>query len=104
MPYMRNGKRDYAREYKEYHASPEQRKNRSLRTVARNAAIADGRAQRGDGKDLDHKRALSKGGSNSKANQRMVSASSNRSFARNANGSMKSQTSKREASRGKGKR
>ena len=103
MPYMKNGKRDYAREYKEYHASPEQRHNRSLRTIARNAAIADGRASRGDGKDLDHTRALSKGGSNAKSNQRMVSASSNRSFARNANGSMKSQTSKREASRSRKK-
>lgn len=99
MPYMKDGKRDYAREYKEYHASPEQRKNRSLRTVARNQAIADGRAKRGDGKDLDHTRALSKGGSNAKSNQRMVSASSNRSFARNKDGSMKSQTSKREARR-----
>lgn len=99
MPYMKNGKRDYKREYKEYHASPEQRHNRSLRTTARNAAIADGRAAKGDGKDLDHKRALSKGGSNAKSNQRMVSASNNRSFSRNADGSMKSQTSKREASR-----
>lgn len=96
MPYMKNGKRDYAREYKEYHASPEQRHNRSLRTTARNAAIADGRAARGDGKDLDHVRALSKGGSNAKSNQRMVSQHANRSFARNANGSMKSQTSKSE--------
>lgn len=101
MPYMRNGKRDYKREYAEYHSSPEQRHNRSLRTVARNAAIADGKASRGDGKDLDHRRALSKGGSNAKSNQRMVSASSNRSFARNADGSMKSQTSKREAARRK---
>lgn len=101
MPYMKDGKRDYKREYKEYHAAPEQRANRSLRTVARNAAIADGRAARGDGKDLDHRRALSKGGSNSKSNQRMVSASANRSFARNKDGSMKSQTSKREAGRKK---
>lgn len=99
MPYMKDGKRDYKREYKEYHSTPEQRHNRSLRTVARNAAIADGRAQRGDGKDLDHRRALSKGGSNAKSNQRMVSASSNRSFARNRDGSMKSQTSKRESRR-----
>lgn len=101
MPYMKDGKRDYAREYKEYHSTPEQRHNRSLRTTARNAAISDGRAARGDGKDLDHKRALSKGGSNAKSNQRMVAASTNRSFARNADGSMKSQTSKREAGRKK---
>lgn len=102
MPYTKkDGTRDYKREYREYHSKPEQRKNRSLRTVARNAAIADGKAARGDGKDLDHKRALSKGGSNAKSNQRMVSASSNRSFSRNADGSMKSQTSKRERSRKK---
>lgn len=104
MPYTKkDGSRDYKREYKEYHSSPEQRKNRSLRTVARNQAIAEGKAARGDGKDLDHKRALSKGGSNAKSNQRMVSASSNRSFARNADSSMKSQTSKREASRSRKK-
>lgn len=104
MPYTKkDGTRDYKREYKEYHSSPEQRKNRSLRTVARNAAIADGRAARGDNKDLDHKRALSKGGSNAKTNQRMVSKGENRSFSRNADSSMKSQTSKREA-KGRGKR
>ena len=103
MPYMTNGKRDYKKEYAKYHSTPEQIHNRSLRTTARNAAIADGRAARGDGKDLDHKRALSKGGSNVKSNQRMVSQSANRSFARNADGSMKSQTSKREASRSRKK-
>jgi hypothetical protein len=99
MPYMKDGKRDYKREYKEYHAAPEQRANRSLRTVARNQAISDGRAAKGDGKDLDHTRALSKGGSNAKSNLRLVSASSNRSFSRNSDGSMKSQTSKRESKR-----
>lgn len=103
MPYQKNGVRQYKIEYEKYHSKPEQRKNRSLRTVARNEAIADGRAARGDGKDLDHRKALSKGGSNAKSNQRMVSQSSNRSFSRNADGSMKSQTSRREASR-KGKK
>lgn len=99
MPYMTNGKRDYKKEYLAYHSKPEQIHNRSLRTTARNAAIADGRAKRGDNKDLDHTRALSKGGSNAKSNQRMVSISANRSFSRNADGSMKSQTSKKEAAR-----
>lgn len=84
------------REYAKYHASPEQRANRSERTVARNKANADGITSKGDGKDLDHKRPLSKGGTSARSNLRAVSASSNRSFARNADGSMKSQTSKRE--------
>jgi hypothetical protein len=96
MPYMKNGKRDYKREYEKYHASPEQRANRSARTIARNESNASGRTSKGDGKDLDHKRPLSKGGSNAKSNTRVVSASANRSFARNADGSLKSQTSKRE--------
>lgn len=96
MPYMKNGKRDYATEYRKYHSTEEQRHNRSLRTIARNASNADGRTSKGDGKDLDHVKALSKGGSNSKSNTRVTSQSSNRSFARNADGSMKSQKSKRE--------
>lgn len=96
MPYMKDGKRDYKREYAKYHASPEQRANRSERTVARNKANASGVTSKGDGKDLDHKRPLSKGGSSKPSNLRAVSASSNRSFSRNSDGSLKSQTSKRE--------
>lgn len=96
MPYMKDGKRDYKREYAKYHAKDEQIKNRSERTTARRASNAAGTTSKGDGKDLDHRKPLSKGGSNSKSNLRVTSASSNRSFARNADGSMKSQTSKRE--------
>lgn len=99
MPFMKNGKRDYKRENLLYNAKPEQRKNRSERTVARNKAIAAGTVSRGDGRDLDHIKPLSKGGSNSKSNLRPVSQSTNRSFSRNANGSLKSQTSARERKR-----
>lgn len=84
------------REYDLYHAKPEQRKNRSARTTARNQSNAEGRTHKGDGKDLDHKRPLSRGGSNSRSNTRVVDRSINRSFSRNADGSLKSQTSKRE--------
>jgi len=93
---MTNGKRDYKKEYAKYHSKDEQIANRSERTTARRKANADGTTHKGDGKDLDHKRPLSKGGSSSRSNLRAVSASSNRSFARNADGSLKSQTSKRE--------
>lgn len=99
IPYQKNGKRDYKTEYAKYHSKPEQRANRSERTVARNQANADGRTSKGDGKDLDHRVPLSKGGSSDKSNLRAVSKSSNRSFSRNADGSMKSQTSKRERKR-----
>lgn len=96
MPYMRNGKRDYRREYDLYHARPEQRHNRSERTVARNQANEDGITHKGDGKDLDHIKPLSKGGSNNRSNLRAVSQAKNRSFSRNKDGSLRSQTSKRE--------
>jgi hypothetical protein len=96
MPYMKNGKRDYKRENEKYNSKPEQRANRSERTVARNQANADGRTSKGDGKDLDHRVPLSKGGSSNKSNLRVVSKSANRSFSRNKDGSMKSQRSKKE--------
>lgn len=101
MPYMKNGKRDYKTEYAKYHSRPEQIKNRTERTTARRQANAAGVTHKGDGKDIDHKVPLSKGGSNAKSNQRVVSASTNRSFARNPNGSIKSQTSTRERARKK---
>ena len=84
---MKNGKRDYKREYEKYHSRDEQIANRSDRTVARRKANEDGRTSKGDGKDLDHKRPLSKGGSNRDGNLRVVSRSSNRSFSRNSDGS-----------------
>jgi hypothetical protein len=95
IPYQKNGRRDYKTEYAKYHSKPEQRANRSERTVARNQANADGRTSKGDGKDLDHRVPLSKGGTSAKSNLRVVSASENRSFSRNKDGSMKSQRSKK---------
>ena len=96
MPWSTNGKRNYRKEYDLYQGTAEQRKRRSERTVARNQSNADGRTSKGDGRDLDHIKPLSKGGSNNKSNTRVVSEGANRSFSRNKNGSLKSQTSKRE--------
>jgi hypothetical protein len=42
-----------------------------------------------EGQDVDHIKPLSKGGSNAPSNGRAVSPSKNRSFKRNADGSMK---------------
>lgn len=44
------------------------------------------------GQDVDHKRPLSKGGSNSVKNARATSPSANRGFPRKRDGSMKSNT------------
>ena len=84
------------REYAKYHSRDEQIKNRSERTTLRREANAKGITSKGDGKDLDHKKPLSKGGANTLSNARVTSKSENRSFSRNADGSLKSQTSKRE--------
>ncbi len=98
---MTNGKRDYKKENAKYNSRPDVIKKRSERTVARRQANAAGVTHKGDGKDLDHIKPLSKGGTSAKSNLRVVSASANRSFSRNKDGSLKSQTSKREAKRGR---
>lgn len=100
MPWMieKNGKmvRDYAKENREYNSKPEQRARRSQRTILRNKANRLGITSKGDGKDLDHKQPLSKGGANTLANARATSPGENRSFSRNSDSSLKSQVSKRE--------
>jgi hypothetical protein len=95
MPRMKNGKRDYSQQ-KQYNASPEATAKRVANNAARREAIKSGKARVGDGTDVDHKTPLSKGGTNAKSNLRVVKRSVNRSFARNADSSLKSQTSKRE--------
>jgi len=47
-------KRNYRKEYDEYHSKPEQRANRSKRVLARRKMIRVGKARKGDGKDIDH--------------------------------------------------
>ena len=67
-------KRDYKKEYREYHSKPEQIKNRA----ARNAARKKMGVKVGDPREVDHKKPLSKGGSNSTKNLRVVSRTTNR--------------------------
>lgn len=87
--------RDYSNQAK-YNASPEATAKRVKNNQARAAAIKSGKASVGDGKDVDHKKPLSKGGSNAASNLRVVDRSENRSFARTSSSGLKSQTSKRE--------
>ena len=51
---MARKKRDYAKEYREYHALPAQKKRRADRNAARRKAMRDGKVHKGDGKELDH--------------------------------------------------
>lgn len=87
---------DYVRDYKQEartsrargeiggHNSPH-----SKRLRLRRKAVKAGMVKPHDGKDVDHTKALSKGGGNSLQNARVRSEHDNRSFPRNPDGSMK---------------
>jgi len=89
MPSSPNYKRDYKTEYKVSQSPDKEKKNRAKRNTARRRAEAAGTVSKGDDKDVDHKRPLSKGGSNSKSNCRVTTTAANRSFKRKSDGSMK---------------
>jgi hypothetical protein len=95
MPFMTNGKRDYAKEYAWIKRTGGLKKI-AARVQARRNVIKKVGAAAVRGKDVDHKQALSHGGTNAAGNLRILSRSRNRSFSRNADGSMKSETSKKE--------
>jgi hypothetical protein len=67
-------KRDYKKEYREYGGKPEHIKERSERNKARRMMGL----KVGDPREVDHIKPLSKGGSNSKRNLRIVSRKTNR--------------------------
>ena len=94
MPYKNKADRNYKREYEQYHGSEEQKKNRAARNAARRKLMKDGVVKKGDGKDVHHTTAISKGGANSKL--KAVDASTNRSFDRNKKRGMVSEVSPRE--------
>ena len=48
-------KRDYKKEYEEYHSKTEQKKNRAGRNTARRRAVAAGKVKKGSTKDVHHK-------------------------------------------------
>ena len=74
--------RDYKKEYARDHASKAQRANRGKRNKARYKLMKAGRVKKGDGKEVHHKTALSKGGSNNSDNWQVVSRARNRRQAR----------------------
>tara|TARA_E500000318_G_scaffold75629_1_gene70237 strand:+ start:453 stop:746 length:294 start_codon:yes stop_codon:yes gene_type:complete len=94
MPYV-NKPRPYKKEYQQQKKRNEQER-RNTRERARYAMDKtsldknkNGKADRREGKDIDHKKALSRGGTNNKKNLRVVKASTNRSFKRNSDRSVK---------------
>lgn len=81
-------KRDYQQERKTLLARGED-KGHAERLRLRREAEAKGLVKKGDGKDLDHKKPLSKGGANTLSNARVTTPSKNRSFPRTKTGAMK---------------
>ena len=70
--------RDYKKEYRRDHASAEAKKDRAARNKARRTLMRKGKVKKGDGREVHHKTALSKGGSNTSANWQVVSREANR--------------------------
>lgn len=98
MPSSKNYVRDYKTEYATAKARGENKGN-ALRHKARREMEAAGLAHKGDGKDVGHITAVKRGGKSVMSNLEMQSVSENRSFARNKDGSMKSEVSKKERSK-----
>jgi hypothetical protein len=100
MPYV-NKPRPYAKEYQQQKARGEH-ENRMERQKARRAmdkegkdANGNGKADKREGKDIAHRKALDNGGSN-KDGVYVTTAAKNRSFKRDSKGNLVSETSKRE--------
>lgn len=93
MPSSPGYKRDYTQEYKTAKARGEigtgGGSDNAKRHKLRRQLEKSGKVHKGDGKDVDHKQPLSKGGANTPANARVRSPSENRSFPRYASGAMK---------------
>ena len=81
--------RNYKQEYANYDGTEAVKKKRAQRNKARRMLEREGVVHKGDGKDVDHKKPLSKGGTTVINNLRVKPAAANRSFKRNSDGSMK---------------
>lgn len=88
--------RDYKREYALFQGTPEQRAKRSERNKARRV-YEKAHGNLPSDVDVDHVKPLSRGGDATKlSNLRAATDNANRSFARNKDNTLKSQTSRRE--------
>jgi hypothetical protein len=94
MAYV-NKPRPYKKEYEQYQGTEEQKKKRAQRNKARREAMREGKVHKGDGKDVAHIKALSKGGTN-KDGVRIEAKSANRSFDRDSSKKLISEVSPRE--------
>lgn len=71
---------------KAYNARPDQVNKREKRNAARAALMREGAVKKGDGKDVDHKVPLDRGGSNSRSNLRVAGQTDNRGWRKGKSG------------------
>lgn len=86
MPYQKNGVRNYKKQYEEYDGKDSVKKDRAQRNSARRQLENEGKVKKGDGKDVNHKTPISKGGTNKRSNLEVIPKSKNRSFKRTKSG------------------
>jgi len=78
VPFMKDGKRNYAAEARwEKTTHPDRVKQRAERNSARSRMMKKGLVHKGDGKQVDHKVELVRGGGNTDANLRVVTERTN---------------------------
>lgn len=70
--------------YDKYQGTPEAKHERAERNKARREMERRGVVHKGDGKDIDHRVPLSRGGSNDPSNWRVRSVHANRGYKRDA--------------------
>ena len=75
--------------YEPYQKTEKAKKARAQANKARRMLMREGLVHKGDGKDVDHKKPLSKGGATTRSNLRVESASANRSFKRKSDHTIK---------------
>lgn len=71
---------------KAFNARPAEIKKRAARNKARAQLMKEGLVKKGDGKDVDHKVPLDRGGSNDRSNLRVTSQTKNRGWRRGKSG------------------
>ena len=86
MPYKNPADRNT---YPPYAQRPDIIKKRASRNKARAIMEKEGLVHKGDGKDVDHKKPVSKGGATTRSNLRVKTASANRTFDRKSDHSVK---------------
>tara|TARA_S200002703_G_scaffold140796_1_gene132217 strand:+ start:169 stop:444 length:276 start_codon:yes stop_codon:yes gene_type:complete len=76
---MATNSKEYNRKnYKKYWGSKKAKQDRAKRNNARRKLMREGKVSKGDGKEVNHKRPLSSGGTNSKRNLQVTSRKTNR--------------------------